>query len=129
MLSSFFISTKPCRSWRRSSRCDPPSWTCWNTCKVLVILYTGMNLPLAVWMLRSFFQEVPKELVEVAEIDGASSSVSSATGHLADRRTGHAATALLCLDLRGTNTSSAAQRRRRPDRPSGSLTNISTEAT
>ena len=37
----------------------------------LVIVYTSMNLPLAVWMLRSFFAEVPKELLEAAEIDGA----------------------------------------------------------
>src|SRR5687768_4513144 len=28
-----------------------------NTRAVLIILYTGINLPLAVWMLRSFFQE------------------------------------------------------------------------
>ena len=25
----------------------------------LVVLYTAMNLPIAVWMMRSFFQEVP----------------------------------------------------------------------
>ena len=31
-----------------------------------------MNLPLAVWMLRSFLKEIPKELVEAAELDGAS---------------------------------------------------------
>jgi sorbitol/mannitol transport system permease protein len=37
----------------------------------LVILYTGMNLPIAVWMLRSFFLEVPGELLEQASIDGA----------------------------------------------------------
>ncbi len=42
-----------------------------NTRTVLVILYTGLNLPLAVWMLRSFFQEIPRELIEAAEIDGA----------------------------------------------------------
>ena len=42
-----------------------------NTRLVLMILYTGMNLPLAVWMLRSFFQEIPRELIEAAEIDGA----------------------------------------------------------
>ena len=36
-----------------------------------MILYTAMNLPLAVWMLRSFFQEIPRELIEAAEIDGA----------------------------------------------------------
>ena len=42
-----------------------------NTRLVLIILYTGINLPLAVWMLRSFFQEIPRELIEAAEIDGA----------------------------------------------------------
>jgi sorbitol/mannitol transport system permease protein len=38
----------------------------------LIILYTAMNLPIAVWMMRSFFLEVPKELLEAASIDGAS---------------------------------------------------------
>jgi sorbitol/mannitol transport system permease protein len=43
-----------------------------NTRLVLIILYTAINLPLAVWMLRSFFAEIPRELIEAAEIDGAS---------------------------------------------------------
>ena len=43
-----------------------------NTRTVLIILYTAMNLPLAVWMLRSFFAEVPKELIEAAQMDGCS---------------------------------------------------------
>jgi sorbitol/mannitol transport system permease protein len=43
-----------------------------NTRTVLVILYMGVNLPLAVWMLRSFFQEVPISLIEAAQLDGAS---------------------------------------------------------
>jgi sorbitol/mannitol transport system permease protein len=38
----------------------------------LVILYTSMNLPIAVWMMRSFFLEVPGELLEAASLDGAS---------------------------------------------------------
>jgi polyol transport system permease protein len=37
----------------------------------LVVLYTGMNLPIAVWMMRSFLAEVPKEILEAAEVDGA----------------------------------------------------------
>ncbi|MDN6331868.1 MAG: carbohydrate ABC transporter permease, partial [Micrococcaceae bacterium] len=37
----------------------------------LVILYTAMNLPIAVWMMRSFFQEVPGEVLEAASVDGA----------------------------------------------------------
>ncbi|MFI9274626.1 carbohydrate ABC transporter permease [Kitasatospora sp. NPDC052896] len=38
---------------------------------LLVILYTSMNLPIAVWMMRSFLAEVPKEILEAAAIDGA----------------------------------------------------------
>jgi sorbitol/mannitol transport system permease protein len=37
----------------------------------LVILYTGMNLPIAVWMLRSFLSEIPQEILEAARVDGA----------------------------------------------------------
>src|SRR6202453_2850027 len=38
---------------------------------VLIILYTAMNLPLAIWMIRSFMLEVPGELLEAARLDGA----------------------------------------------------------
>ncbi|RXS72009.1 MULTISPECIES: carbohydrate ABC transporter permease [Streptomyces] len=38
---------------------------------LLVILYTSMNLPIAVWMMRSFLSEVPTEILEAASIDGA----------------------------------------------------------
>ncbi|MEN9735874.1 MAG: hypothetical protein RL129_584 [Actinomycetota bacterium] len=38
----------------------------------LSALYVTMNLPLSVWMLRSFLKEIPAELVEAAELDGAS---------------------------------------------------------
>ncbi|MFK8850573.1 carbohydrate ABC transporter permease [Streptomyces sp. Ac-502] len=38
---------------------------------LLVILYTSMNLPIAVWMMRSFLAEVPVEMLEAASIDGA----------------------------------------------------------
>jgi polyol transport system permease protein len=37
----------------------------------LVVLYTAMNLPLALWMMRSFLSEVPREILEAAEVDGA----------------------------------------------------------
>jgi sorbitol/mannitol transport system permease protein len=37
----------------------------------LVVLYTSANLPIAVWMMRSFLAEVPKEILEAAEVDGA----------------------------------------------------------
>jgi sorbitol/mannitol transport system permease protein len=38
---------------------------------LLMILYTSMNLPIAVWMLRSFLSEVPVEILEAAQVDGA----------------------------------------------------------
>ncbi len=37
----------------------------------LVILYTSMNLPIAVWMMRSFLVEVPIAILESASLDGA----------------------------------------------------------
>ncbi|MDF3039717.1 MAG: mannitol transporter permease [Thermomicrobiales bacterium] len=36
----------------------------------LIIMYTFMNLPLAVWMLRGFFADIPRELEEAALVDG-----------------------------------------------------------
>jgi polyol transport system permease protein len=38
---------------------------------LLIILYTAMNLPLAIWMIRSFMLEVPSEMLEAARLDGA----------------------------------------------------------
>jgi sorbitol/mannitol transport system permease protein len=68
-----------------------------NTRPVLMILYTGMNLPLAIWMLRSFFQEIPRELIEAAEIDGAGLKGQLTSVILPIAVPGIAATALLCV--------------------------------
>jgi sorbitol/mannitol transport system permease protein len=38
---------------------------------LLIVLYTSMNLPIAVWMMRSFLAEVPVEILEAASMDGA----------------------------------------------------------
>jgi len=43
-----------------------------NTRAGLIIAYTGLNLPFAIWVLRSFTNEVPVELDEAALIDGCS---------------------------------------------------------
>ncbi|WP_298585637.1 carbohydrate ABC transporter permease [uncultured Kocuria sp.] len=63
----------------------------------LIFLYTAMNLPLAVWMMRSFFQEVPKEVLEAAQMDGASLMTTMRTILLPMVAPGVAATALLCV--------------------------------
>jgi polyol transport system permease protein len=68
-----------------------------GTRTVLVILYTAMNLPLAVWMLRSFFAEVPKELIEASQIDGCSLLGQIRQVILPIVAPGVAATALLCV--------------------------------
>ena len=68
-----------------------------NTRLVLIILYTGINLPLAVWMLRSFFMEIPRELIEAAEIDGAGLRGQLTSIILPMAAPGIAATGLLCL--------------------------------
>lgn len=42
-----------------------------GTMRGLIILYTAMNLPIAVWMLRSFFEEIPRDILDAARVDGA----------------------------------------------------------
>ena len=63
----------------------------------LVILYTGFNLPLAVWMIRSFFLEVPRELLEAARIDGGGLRVELTKVIMPIVAPGLAATALICV--------------------------------
>lgn len=38
---------------------------------VIMTLYIGVNLPIAVWMMRAFLEEVPREIIEAAQLDGA----------------------------------------------------------
>lgn len=43
-----------------------------NTYYALIITYTAVNLPLAIWFMRDYFKSIPIELEESAFIDGAS---------------------------------------------------------
>jgi ABC-type glycerol-3-phosphate transport system permease component len=43
-----------------------------NSLLTLVVVYTGMLLPLAVWLMVGFFQGIPRDLEEAANVDGAS---------------------------------------------------------
>lgn len=38
----------------------------------MTLLYTGAGVPLMIWMVTNFFKEIPKEIVEAADIDGSS---------------------------------------------------------
>jgi sorbitol/mannitol transport system permease protein len=72
-------------------------WNLIGTRTVLIILYITMNLPLAIWMTRSFFLEVPRELIEAAEIDGTNLFNQLRSVILPLVAPGIAATALLCV--------------------------------
>jgi sorbitol/mannitol transport system permease protein len=37
----------------------------------MTLLYAAFNLPLVIWMMRSFFADLPKEILEAATVDGA----------------------------------------------------------
>ncbi|TMI81922.1 MAG: ABC transporter permease subunit [Bacillati bacterium ANGP1] len=43
-----------------------------DTRLALIILFTGFEIPLAIWVLRTFLDEIPRELTESAALDGAS---------------------------------------------------------
>jgi sorbitol/mannitol transport system permease protein len=63
----------------------------------IVILYTAMNLPIAVWMLRSFLADIPVELFEAASIDGAGLVRTLRSIIVPIISPGIAATALICF--------------------------------
>jgi len=63
----------------------------------MILLYAAMNLPLVIWMMRSFFAEVPREIIEAGYIDGASFPRAMASIILPLAAPGLAATGLLCV--------------------------------
>ena len=63
----------------------------------LVIIYTSMNLPIAVWMMRSFLSEVPVEMLEAASVDGAGLTKTLRSVIAPVVMPGIAATALICF--------------------------------
>jgi sorbitol/mannitol transport system permease protein len=64
---------------------------------LLIILYTAMNLPLAIWMIRSFMLEVPGELLEAARLDGAGRIREMTSVILPVISPGLVSTALICM--------------------------------
>jgi sorbitol/mannitol transport system permease protein len=63
----------------------------------LVVIYAAMNLPIAVWMMRSFLAELPKEMIEAAELDGAKLPTVLRRIILPVTAPGLAATSLICF--------------------------------
>jgi sorbitol/mannitol transport system permease protein len=64
---------------------------------LLVILYTSMNLPIAVWMMQSFLSDVPVSIIEAAQVDGARLPTILARIVAPVAGPGIAATALICF--------------------------------
>jgi len=64
---------------------------------LMVILYTSMNLPIAVWMMHSFLAEVPVAILEAAAIDGARLTTIMRRVIVPIAAPGIAATALICF--------------------------------
>ena len=114
----FFLSTKmlpvvagllPIYLFAQNARHAGQHLRCWSSST------PSMNLPIAVWMMRSFLAEVPVEMLEAAPIDGAgpdphaavgSSRRSSLPGHRGDRAD------LLHLQLERAAVRPGAHRRR-----------------
>lgn len=67
-----------------------------NTVGILIVMHIGMNLPLGIWMIRSFMQEIPVEIMEASAVDGASRWRALRSIILPLVRPGLASTALLC---------------------------------
>ncbi|MEV6491998.1 carbohydrate ABC transporter permease [Actinoplanes sp. NPDC051633] len=64
---------------------------------LLIVFYTSMNLPIAVWMMRSFLSEVPVEMLEAAQMDGANLTKTMRSVIAPVVMPGIAATALICF--------------------------------
>ena len=65
----------------------------------VVLAYTTFSLPLVVWIMRGFFEDLPRELEESAWVDGASRYAAFRHVVLPLIRPGLVAASILCLQL------------------------------
>jgi len=63
----------------------------------MILLYAALNLPLVIWMMRSFFADLPREIIEAATVDGARFDQIMVKVVMPLSAPGLAATALLSL--------------------------------
>ena len=63
----------------------------------LILLYTAVNVSLAVWLLKGFIDEIPREYEEAALVDGYTRLQAFRKVVLPQAITGIAATAIFCL--------------------------------
>ena len=63
----------------------------------MILLYTAVNISLAVWLLKGFIDEIPREYEEAAMVDGYTRLQAFVKVVLPQATTGIAATAIFCL--------------------------------
>jgi multiple sugar transport system permease protein len=63
----------------------------------MILLYTAVNVSLAVWLLKGFIDEIPREYEEAAMVDGYTRMHAFFKVVLPQATTGIAATAIFCL--------------------------------
>lgn len=68
-----------------------------DTALGMILLYTAVNVSLAVWLLKGFIDEIPREYEEAAMIDGYTRLQAFWKTVLPQATTGIAATAIFCL--------------------------------
>jgi multiple sugar transport system permease protein len=68
-----------------------------DTALGMILLYTAVNVSLAVWLLKGFIDEIPREYEEAAMIDGYTRLQAFWKAVLPQATTGIAATAIFCL--------------------------------
>lgn len=69
----------------------------YDTKTALVLVYTVLNLPLVVWLIKGHFDTIPQELSEAALVDGASHWLTFRRIHLPLAAPSVASAALLCF--------------------------------
>lgn len=94
----FFISTKmmPIAAGIVPTYLVARSLNLLNSPTVLIIVYISMNLPLAIWMIRSFMTEIPVEVFDAVRVDGAGTLRELVWIVVPLIKPGLASTALLC---------------------------------
>jgi multiple sugar transport system permease protein len=68
-----------------------------DTALGMILLYTAVNVSLAVWLLKGFIDEIPREYEEAAMVDGYTRLQAFRKVVLPQAATGIAATAIFCL--------------------------------
>jgi sorbitol/mannitol transport system permease protein len=68
-----------------------------DTVWVLIIVFVGMNTPIVVWMMYQFMKDLPRGILEAAQVDGVSLSQMLMQIMIPLTRAGIASTAMLCV--------------------------------